>query len=1186
MRSTQFKALSILLTILILASALPAAAWTPVRQADSAPVVAEEDINIGQIVRDLAQTAEAQSQAAEPLWVPPSAAPGFYAARDWRNIDAATHGIVGGHQSFYWDELNPVENVYNWNLIDDFLNRNIVSGKKAAFGIVTFNGRANEGRDDDPPIRVPAWVFAAGATKVQAPGNGAKYPIGDPRRTNPPAFEIPRYWNAVYKAKYDKFIAALGARYDGDPRVEYIQIGIGKFGETQPCDDGDDSYVLAALQADRPDSTVYTWAYIVRDELTPIYDRAFNTTRLVLPNAPTFGNDKGGFKLWTDDAIARGIGLFPAGLLAIQEGIDYRTKPGWNGIGKFDQILTQVERFEQGVGPEQWVPLSQEAYNYMTPSAIEFYWAVLGALRRRVDYITVEHDVWYASGGVPRADFADYVRVMQWASQYMGKPLAQSPSVWVALREDGYADSWFPQKGNYSWFLYQDDSVAGGRTVPTTYRSKQQLVFSGYWPIYGESLVRPEIEVNQTFLGGPTGQSFEGWMTRRTDQASGSTIMGFKIDDKYHISRATNATIKVTYLDRGTDSWRLIYDAVSNANQVAGTVVKTNSGTWKTATFTVTDAYFGNRQTGGTDLRIDCMSDGNEYIHMVDVNTGQVPTPTPTATRDPNITPSATPTGTTVPTATQTPSVTSTPTTVELRPFQDTFLYSQEPTTNWGNDQLLKARLSWFRPLLRFDTSAIPANATVTNAQLYLYLNWYEHLPNQTPNVSVYKVLQDWQQSQATWNNRLTGTPWGAPGADGATDRSLSASGVAAVSTINTWYNWNVTSLVQDWVWNPSGNRGMLMISDSGRELRFHSDNAATNRPYLRITYVTGGAPGPTTTASPSPTQTPFTSPTTTVSEFRGTSQDTYVNAGSPTSNYENQGLRVYGPGMRRTLINFDVSAKVPQGVEVLEATLRLTASTHDDGKSNLFLDIGAYQVKRPWLANQATWTSATTGTSWGIAGCDGVPSDRLGTPVSVVRVQAISTGTSPAQRVTYDWDVTSIIHSWVTNPTERAGILLTAPSTAAYRDIGFVDSVYMGDAGVELHPLLIVRWRTAQGTPTPTVTAQPDPATVQGTVYEDINRNGVREAGELGVMGATVQLMQGAAVIAQQTTAGSGEFTLTNVAAGSYTLRLLPPTGYFPSTTTPQQVTVSAGQTVTQDFGVFQASSFSAFLPGIFKGQ
>jgi hypothetical protein len=99
--------------------------------------------------------------------------------------------------------------------------------------------------------------------------------------------------------------------------------------------------------------------------------------------------------------------------------------------------------------------------------------------------------------------------------------------------------------------------------------------------------------------------------------------MYFKIDDSYAYGGPVEATITVTYFDRGSDSWELVYDAAGNATKSAGTVTKTGTNRWKTRQFTVPDAMFANNQLGGADFHIDAGGSGDEYLHMVDVRVGE-----------------------------------------------------------------------------------------------------------------------------------------------------------------------------------------------------------------------------------------------------------------------------------------------------------------------------------------------------------------------------------------------------------------------------------------------------------------------------------------------------------------------------------------------------------------------------------
>ena len=615
---------------------------------------------------------------AQPQWVTPGSSPGFYAARDTRNLDPSFYHLTGGHQSFYWDQLEPAEGVYRFDeVVEPFIEAERAKGKRAAFGIITFNGRANQHNPTDPAYHVPSWVDQAGHRPIVCTDD----------------FKIPRYWDETYKAKYRNFVHALAERYKRDPRVEFIQIGVGRFGETQPCDDdpknfvNDDPCVAAAMAADGlPEGA---WAGIV-NEITAMYVESFcfepGCVKLLLPNAPTFARETER-RDFTDYAITNTVGLFLAELYVIPQWVDLRTKPGWNGVGKLDRILDQVEAEPND---QRWVSVAFEGYDnmvggseewHLTPNPNQFFWAIGAALHHRADYITLERNLLYCNWCDGWPPYTDILAVMGWASQYLGRHVNETPSVWVILRETGYcydpgcAVDIYPQKGNYSFWLTQDDSLPGGRTVPTTYLPRNETVLAGHWSTYGISCTNSMLEVGQDFLRGAGDSGLrEGWVCRRTDQASGNRYMGFKIDDRYRNAHPVGeATVTVTYFDRGNDSWRLEYDSESGIG--IRTVSKGNSNTWRQAVFDLTDARFRNG-VSGADFRIDCLDDGDEYIHMVDVKLSEsgptftpsntpfgTCTPTPTLTSSPTSTASATPTASETPTGTftNTPQVTETP---------------------------------------------------------------------------------------------------------------------------------------------------------------------------------------------------------------------------------------------------------------------------------------------------------------------------------------------------------------------------------------------------------------------------------------------------------------------------------------------------------------------------------------------
>jgi uncharacterized protein (DUF2141 family) len=81
-----------------------------------------------------------------------------------------------------------------------------------------------------------------------------------------------------------------------------------------------------------------------------------------------------------------------------------------------------------------------------------------------------------------------------------------------------------------------------------------------------------------------------------------------------------------------------------------------------------------------------------------------------------------------------------------------------------------------------------------------------------------------------------------------------------------------------------------------------------------------------------------------------------------------------------------------------------------------------------------------------------------------------------------------------------------------------------------------------------------PLPGSISGEKFNDANGNGLLDPGEAGVGGVTIQLFSGtgtSAILASTVTDGSGNFTFTNLTAGTYSLTEVLPSGYrqtFPS--------------------------------------
>ena len=119
----------------------------------------------------------------------------------------AEHPYVTGTQlSYCWTELEPAEGQCRWDIIEKDMDQWAKYGKKCWIEISTA-GRWWRGTPFDPAT--PKWVFDKGAPFVKAPGT-ATYPV---------------FWDPRYLEKWGQFLHALAAKFDGDPRVEYVATG-------------------------------------------------------------------------------------------------------------------------------------------------------------------------------------------------------------------------------------------------------------------------------------------------------------------------------------------------------------------------------------------------------------------------------------------------------------------------------------------------------------------------------------------------------------------------------------------------------------------------------------------------------------------------------------------------------------------------------------------------------------------------------------------------------------------------------------------------------------------------------------------------------------------------------------------------------------------------------------------------
>jgi hypothetical protein len=114
-----------------------------------------------------------------------------------------------------------------------------------------------------------------------------------------------------------------------------------------------------------------------------------------------------------------------------------------------------------------------------------------------------------------------------------------------------------------------------------------------------------------------------GRFARGFEYASGKNNMYFNINDAFFYNKPLAGeypvTVRIVYFDQGIGKWELRYDAADNIQKTALAITKTNSGSWKAVTVELTDAYFGNRCTGGSDLMLVNTDAEDDIFHMIEV---------------------------------------------------------------------------------------------------------------------------------------------------------------------------------------------------------------------------------------------------------------------------------------------------------------------------------------------------------------------------------------------------------------------------------------------------------------------------------------------------------------------------------------------------------------------------------------
>jgi hypothetical protein len=238
-----------------------------------------------------------------------------------------------------WYALEPADGQFNWKPIDDVIARAQRTHATIAMRIMTANAHSSGFYSS------PKWLFDEGCKGFQYQPDGADASQGTPQ----PRIE-PDYADPLYLRKHEAFLKAFGARYNGSPAFEFLDIGsYGIWGEWH---------------------TPHPASIKVRKKIVDMYLHAFPSTPLV------FMSDDADVMAY---ALAHGAGLRRDGVG------DPWHAARWANTPAYAKVRAMAETWKHAPIVFEWFL----DYNYMQARGWSFASAVDFMLR---NHVSVIHD--------------------------------------------------------------------------------------------------------------------------------------------------------------------------------------------------------------------------------------------------------------------------------------------------------------------------------------------------------------------------------------------------------------------------------------------------------------------------------------------------------------------------------------------------------------------------------------------------------------------------------------------------------------------------------------------------------------------------------------------------------------------------------------------------------------------------
>ncbi len=538
-------------------------------------------------------------------WLPPyvkiTPYSGYISAGDWsrermqwkRFQDGRLHFAY--HMSVRWREINPAEDVYDWDRLDKIFGSRT---GKAEYGIVFYvksytNRRTKRGGKPRPDV--PDWVIQEG--KVKFLPNGA-----------PAAWEP----GCGYQKYFGKLLRAVGERYKDHPRLVAVDMrGFDPlYGEW--CFRGSrDDCEYAEQQTGLTPETFQRWGIQYVDDFVEAFKGWEN--KLVWMNGednfiPQRLTDRdygpASRAIWRH-AYAKGCGgrdgMPTVWYRYLNEGHGCRLSD--RGYLEFNDDLAPVrngamwytENTEYVALGENWFGKDgKPKYGPPERNNLRFFITTMRVLQMRRNWQWVRGNV-LAQINETMPDF------IRWMEYEMGKTPEDSPDAWAWLREGYLRHRDNRPVKNFERWLLQRDVEPDGRTVPAE-----------------------KVDISWAKINYSSGKGYE-FHARRTDTTNGSSNIYFRIRRRFLSGGPHSVLLNVTYRDDPAVRWCVEYSD-RDGRERSGVVASRDSGKWKTVGFEIPDWHVRGAFRGETDFRIVALGPGDVTVKLVRlIKLGQEP---------------------------------------------------------------------------------------------------------------------------------------------------------------------------------------------------------------------------------------------------------------------------------------------------------------------------------------------------------------------------------------------------------------------------------------------------------------------------------------------------------------------------------------------------------------------------------